>query len=46
MTGSGAADELSELLRAASAYAVGGMKALANANVRSTAAIKLLEQMG
>ena len=42
----GAAHELAELLRAAAAYAAGGMKALADLQKRhSTGAIKLLEQL-
>jgi hypothetical protein len=40
----GAAHELAELLRAASAYAVGGIKALAH-SARSGGAVKLLDQM-
>ena len=42
----GAAHELAELLRAAAAYAAGGMKALADLKARqSTGAVKLLEQL-
>ena len=42
----GAADELRELLRAAAAYAAGGMKALANLHARhSAAASRLIEQL-
>jgi hypothetical protein len=41
----GAGHELAELLRAAAAYAAGGMKALAALRGRSTGAIKLIEQM-
>ena len=42
----GAADELSELLRAAAAYAAGGMKALADLRAkRSAGALKLIEQL-
>jgi hypothetical protein len=42
----GAAHELGELLRAAAAYAAGGMKALADLSAkRSSGAIRLLEQM-
>jgi len=42
----GAADELRELLRAAAAYAAGGMKALANLRGRhSPGALKLIEQL-
>jgi hypothetical protein len=42
----GAAHELAELLRAAAAYAAGGMKALADLQRRhSSGAIKLLEQL-
>jgi hypothetical protein len=42
----GAADELRELLRAAAAYAAGGMKALADLGARrSSGAVRLLEQM-
>ena len=42
----GAAHELAELLRAAAAYAAGGMRALADLKARnSTGAIKLLEQL-
>lgn len=42
----GAANELAELLRAAAAYAAGGLAALADASRRSGAAtLKLLEQM-
>lgn len=44
---SGAAHELAELLRAAAAYAAGGIKALANLKERqqSAAAVKLIEQL-
>ena len=42
----GAAHELAELLRAAAAYAAGGMKALADLKQRSSAgAVRLLEQL-
>jgi len=42
----GAAHELAELLRAAAAYAAGGMTALADLQTRrSTAAVKLIEQL-
>jgi hypothetical protein len=42
----GAANELAELLRAAAAYASGGMKALADLKARNSAgAVKLLEQL-
>ena len=42
----GAAHELAELLRAAAAYAAGGMRALADLKARnSTGAMKLLEQL-
>jgi hypothetical protein len=42
----GAADELRELLRAAAAYAAGGMKALADLRTRRSAgALKLIEQL-
>jgi hypothetical protein len=42
----GAAQELAELLRAAAAYAAGGLKALADASARSGAATqKLLQQL-
>ena len=42
----GAAHELGELLRAAAAYAAGGMKALADLSARrNTGALKLLQQM-
>ena len=42
----GAAHELGELLRAAAAYAAGGMKALADLQAkRSTGAIRLIEQL-
>ena len=41
----GAAHELAELLRAAAAYAAGGMKALTALRARSTSATKLIEQM-
>ena len=43
---SGAAHELSELLRAAAAYAAGGMKALSDLSARRSAgATRLLKQM-
>ena len=42
----GAAHQLGELLRAAAAYAAGGMRALADLSARREAgAIKLIEQM-
>jgi hypothetical protein len=41
----GAAHELAELLRAAAAYAAGGMKALAALRARSPSATRLIEQM-
>jgi hypothetical protein len=42
----GAAHQLAELLRAAAAYAAGGMRALADLSAkRSAGAIKLIEQM-
>ena len=42
----GAANELAELLRAAAAYAAGGMKALADLKQRHSAgAVRLLEQL-
>jgi hypothetical protein len=41
----GAAHELAELLRAAAAYAAGGMKALAALRGHSTGATRLIEQM-
>jgi hypothetical protein len=42
----GAAHELAELLRAAAAYAAGGMKALADLKARhSTGAVRLIEQL-
>jgi len=42
----GAAHELGELLRAAAAYAAGGMKALADLKARHSAgAVRLLEQL-
>jgi hypothetical protein len=42
----GAADELGELLRAAAAYAAGGMKALADLRAKHSAgASKLIEQL-
>jgi hypothetical protein len=41
----GAAHELAELLRAAAAYAAGGMKALAALRDRSSYATRLIEQM-
>ena len=43
--GLSAAHELAELLRAAAAYAAGGMKALAALRGRSTGATRLIEQM-
>jgi len=42
----GAAHELGELLRAAAAYAAGGMKALADLKRRSAGAVRLIEQLG
>jgi hypothetical protein len=43
----GAAHELAELLRAAAAYAAGGMKALANLKQQNNVgAVRLLEQLG
>jgi hypothetical protein len=42
----GAADELGELLRAAAAYAAGGMAALADLSTRHAGARKLLAQIG
>jgi hypothetical protein len=44
--GPGAAHELGELLRAAAAYAAGGMKALVALRARSIGASRLIEQMG
>ncbi|MFZ0423794.1 MAG: VWA domain-containing protein [Xanthobacteraceae bacterium] len=41
----GAAHELGELLRAAAAYAAGGMKALANLKAQSAGAVRLIEQL-
>jgi hypothetical protein len=41
----GAAHELAELLRAAAAYAAGGMRALANMKAQSSAAVRLIEQL-
>ncbi len=41
----GAAHELAELLRAAAAYAAGGMKALDDLSRRNAGAVKLLAQM-
>jgi hypothetical protein len=41
----GAAHELAELLRAAAAYAAGGMKALAALKARSPGAVRLIEQL-
>jgi hypothetical protein len=41
----GAAHEFGELLRAAAAYAAGGMKALEALQARSTSATKLVQQM-
>lgn len=41
----GAAHELGELLRAAAAYASGGMKALAHLKTRSPGAVRLIEQL-
>ena len=41
----GAAHELGELLRAAAAYAAGGMKALADLKRRSATAVRLIEQL-
>ena len=42
----GAAHELAELLRAAAAYAAGGMKALADLKARNSAgALRLIEQL-
>jgi hypothetical protein len=41
----GAAHELGELLRAAAAYAAGGMKALADLKRRSAGAVGLIEQL-
>lgn len=41
----GAAHELGELLRAAAAYAAGGMKALADLKRRSATTVRLIEQL-
>jgi hypothetical protein len=41
----GAAHELAELLRAAAAYAAGGLKALADLKSSSTGAVRLIEQL-
>jgi hypothetical protein len=41
----GAADELAELLRAAAAYAAGGLKALADLNTRSAGVARLIKQL-
>src|SRR6202042_3960585 len=41
----GAAHELAELLRAAAAYAAGGLNALAALKARSPSATRLIEQM-
>jgi len=41
----GAAHELGELLRAAAAYAAGGMKALANLKAQSAGAMRLIQQL-
>ena len=41
----GAAHELAELLRAAAAYAAGGMKALTNLKERQSSAVNLIEQL-
>jgi hypothetical protein len=41
----GAAHELGELLRAAAAYAAGGMKALAKLKAQSSGAMRLIEQL-
>ena len=41
----GAAHELAELLRAAAAYASGGLKALADLKSSSTGAVRLIEQL-
>jgi hypothetical protein len=41
----GAAHELAELLRAAAAYAAGGLKALANLKSTSAGAVRLIEQL-
>ena len=41
----GAAHELGELLRAAAAYAAGGMKALADLKRRSAGTVRLIEQL-
>jgi len=41
----GAAHELGELLRAAAAYAAGGMKALADLKRRSASTVRLIEQL-
>ncbi len=41
----GAAHELAELLRAAAAYAAGGLKALADLKAQSAGVAKLIEQL-
>lgn len=41
----GAADELAELLRAAAAYAAGGLKALADLKAQSSGIARLIEQL-
>jgi hypothetical protein len=41
----GAADELAELLRAAAAYAAGGLKALADLKAQSSGTARLIEQL-
>jgi hypothetical protein len=41
----GAAHELAELLRAAAAYAAGGLKALADLKATSSGAVRLIEQL-
>jgi hypothetical protein len=41
----GAAHELAELLRAAAAYAAGGLKALADLKTSSASAVRLIEQL-
>jgi hypothetical protein len=41
----GAAHELAELLRAAAAYAAGGIKALADLKARASGVAKLIEQL-
>jgi hypothetical protein len=41
----GAAHELAELLRAAAAYAAGGLKALAELKAQSAGVAKLIEQL-